>query len=173
LFVLWRSTSIQNFMVPCWLVQVLHPPQTFERPPFWNGWRYGIKKYSVEVTFNGMTSLLNYIKIYQFVQKLLGGTHRQTDRLVISKPHFPFKELRLRTSRRVRIKISFFKYKDVYKLSRCYKCHKKFIYFSGINPLKPNGKYMSHLLQQSITAFCFCGFHVILTVHSDYFLKQR
>jgi hypothetical protein len=48
---------------------------------------YGIKKYGVEVTFNGMTSLLNFIKIYQFVQKLLGDTHTQTDgqtdRLVI------------------------------------------------------------------------------------------
>jgi hypothetical protein len=47
---------------------------------FWNGWSYGIKKYGVEVTFNGMTSLPNFIKIYQLVQKLLGGTHRQTDR---------------------------------------------------------------------------------------------
>jgi hypothetical protein len=27
-----------------------------------------------------MTSLLNFIKIYQLVQKLLGGPHRQTDR---------------------------------------------------------------------------------------------
>jgi hypothetical protein len=39
-----------------------------------------IKKYGVEVIFNGMTSLLNFIKIYQFVNKLLGGTHKQTDR---------------------------------------------------------------------------------------------
>jgi hypothetical protein len=40
-----------------------------------------IKKYGVEVTFNGMTSLLNLIKIYQLVQKLLGGGgHRRTDR---------------------------------------------------------------------------------------------
>jgi hypothetical protein len=30
----------------------------------------------VEVTFNGMTSLLNFINIYQLVQKLLGGTGR-------------------------------------------------------------------------------------------------
>jgi hypothetical protein len=27
-----------------------------------------------------MTSVLDFIKIYQFVQKLLGGTRRQTDR---------------------------------------------------------------------------------------------
>jgi hypothetical protein len=65
-------------------VQVLHPPQKFERPPFWNGVRNGINKYGVEVTFVGMTSLLNFIKIYQLFQKLLWGTHRQTDRLVIS-----------------------------------------------------------------------------------------
>jgi hypothetical protein len=37
-------------------VQVLLPPQNFERPPFLNAWKYGIKKYGVEVTFNGMTS---------------------------------------------------------------------------------------------------------------------
>jgi hypothetical protein len=80
LFILWRSISIQNLMVPCWLVQVLHPPQKFECQPFWNGWRYGIRKYGVVVTFNGMTFLLNFIKIYQLVQKLLGDTRRQTDR---------------------------------------------------------------------------------------------
>jgi hypothetical protein len=86
LFILWR-----NFMVPRWLVQVLHPPQKCERPPFWNGWMYGINKYGAEVTFNGMTSRLNFIKIYQLVQKLLGGTHtdRQTD-WWSHKPRFPF-----------------------------------------------------------------------------------
>jgi hypothetical protein len=41
---------------------------------------YGIKKYGIEVTFSDMTSLLNFIKIYELVQTLLGGTHRQTDR---------------------------------------------------------------------------------------------
>jgi hypothetical protein len=40
-----------------------------------------LKKYGVEVTFNGMPSLLNFIKIYKLVQKLFGG---QADRLVIS-----------------------------------------------------------------------------------------
>jgi hypothetical protein len=79
----------KNFMVPRWLVQILHRPQKFERPPFWNGWRYGIKKYGVEVTFNGMTSLPYFINIYQLVQKLLGATHRQTD-WWSHKPHFPF-----------------------------------------------------------------------------------
>jgi hypothetical protein len=64
-------------------MQVLHPPQKFERPPFWNGWRHGIKKYGVEVTFNGMTPLPNFIKIYQLVQKLLGGAHRRKDRQIL------------------------------------------------------------------------------------------
>jgi hypothetical protein len=53
-------------------VQVLHPPQKFESPPFWNGWIHGITNYGVEVTFNDMTSLPNFIKIYQLVQKLMG-----------------------------------------------------------------------------------------------------
>jgi hypothetical protein len=85
-------------MVPRWLVQVLHPPQKFERPPFCNGWRYGIKKYGFEVTFNGMTSLLNFIKIYRLVQKLLGGpTNRRTDRQTgdLTSLTFLFKEIRL------------------------------------------------------------------------------
>jgi hypothetical protein len=91
-------------MVPGWLVQVLHPPQKFERPPFCNGWRYGIKKYGIEVIFNGMTSLLNYITIYQLVQKLLGWdtqTDRRTDRQTyrqtgdLTSLTFLFKESRL------------------------------------------------------------------------------
>jgi hypothetical protein len=53
----------------------------FCSPSFWNGWRYGIKKHGVEVTFIGMISLRNFIKIYKLVQKVLvGDTH--TDRLV-------------------------------------------------------------------------------------------
>jgi hypothetical protein len=45
----------------------------------WNGWRYWIKKYGVDVTFNDMTSLLNFIKIYQLIQSYYGGTDRRTD----------------------------------------------------------------------------------------------
>jgi hypothetical protein len=65
--------------------EVLHRPtsQKFERPPFWNGWSYGIEIYDVEVTLNGMMSLLNLMKMYQMVQKLLVGyaqTSRQTAR---------------------------------------------------------------------------------------------
>jgi hypothetical protein len=41
--------------------------------------KYGIKKYGVAVTFNGIISLLNFIKIYQLVKKLLGGAHKRTD----------------------------------------------------------------------------------------------
>jgi hypothetical protein len=45
-----------------------------------------------------MTSLLNFIKIYQLVQKLLGGTHRRVDRETgdLISPTFLFKESRLK-----------------------------------------------------------------------------
>jgi hypothetical protein len=43
LFILWRSIGIQNVMVARWLVQVLHPPQKSEHPPFWNGWNHEVK----------------------------------------------------------------------------------------------------------------------------------
>jgi hypothetical protein len=72
-----RSAS---FMVPRSLVQVLHPPQKFEFPSFCNGGSYGINRNGGEVTFNDMI-YLNFIKIYQLVQKLLRG---DTDRMVIS-----------------------------------------------------------------------------------------
>jgi hypothetical protein len=47
-----------------------------------------------------MTSLLNFIKIYQLVQKLLGDTHRQTDRQTgdLISLTFVFKESRIKTS---------------------------------------------------------------------------
>jgi len=64
LFIVSRSISKQNSMVSRWLVQVFHPPQVSECPPFWNGSSYGFKKYDIEVTLNGMTSLLGFIKIY-------------------------------------------------------------------------------------------------------------
>jgi hypothetical protein len=54
-------------------------------------------KYGIEITFNGITSLLNVIKIYQLVQKLLGGdthTHRQTGDL--TSLTFLFEESRLK-----------------------------------------------------------------------------
>jgi hypothetical protein len=37
-------------------------PQNFDRPPFWNGCSYSMKDYGIEVTFNGMSSLLNFRK---------------------------------------------------------------------------------------------------------------
>jgi hypothetical protein len=64
-------------LLPRWLVQV--PPQKSERPPFRNTCNYEIKNDSVEVTFSGMTSLLNVIKACQFVEKLL-AEDTQTDR---------------------------------------------------------------------------------------------
>jgi hypothetical protein len=62
---------------------------------------YGIKMYGIEVTFNGMTPLLNFIKIYQLVQKLLGGdtqTDRRTDRQTgdLISLTFLFEESRLK-----------------------------------------------------------------------------
>jgi hypothetical protein len=59
---------------------------------------YGIKKYGVEVTFNGMTYQMNFIKIYQLVQKLFGGdtqTDIQTGDLMSLT--FLFKNSRLKT----------------------------------------------------------------------------
>jgi hypothetical protein len=47
--------------------------QMFESPSCWNYYSHGIKNYGVEVTFNDMTSLLNFIKICQLVKKLIGG----------------------------------------------------------------------------------------------------
>jgi hypothetical protein len=93
---LWRSISIQNFMAPRSLVHIFHPPQEFERPSFWNGWSYGTKKYGVEVTFDDMNSLLNFIKIYQPVKKLIRGqTHRQEGDLISLRFSFR-KESRLK-----------------------------------------------------------------------------
>jgi hypothetical protein len=43
LFILCSSISTHNFRVPCWSVQVLHPPQKAKHPLFRNGWQYGIK----------------------------------------------------------------------------------------------------------------------------------
>jgi hypothetical protein len=62
-------------------MQVLHPPQKFERPPFWNGWRYGINKHGFEVNFNGMTST-EFHENLLIGSKVIGGD-TQTDRLVI------------------------------------------------------------------------------------------
>jgi hypothetical protein len=78
-------------MVLCSVVKLPHSPQKFEHLPFLNGCSYGIKKYGVKVTFNGMTSLLNFISIYQLVQKLMGGqTHRQDGDLI--SLHFSFRK---------------------------------------------------------------------------------
>jgi hypothetical protein len=82
-------------------LQVLHPRQKFERLPFWNGCSYGIKNYGIEVIFNGTTFLINFTKLNQFFEKLIGahtdkqaGTHTHThtkDGDFISL-HFSFKK---------------------------------------------------------------------------------
>jgi hypothetical protein len=75
-------------MIPCLLVQVLHPPQKSERPPFWNRWTYGIKKYGVEVILNVKTLLLNLIQICWLVIITDGQTDEQTE-FWSHKPHIP------------------------------------------------------------------------------------
>jgi hypothetical protein len=56
-------------------------PQKFGHPPFWNGCSYSVKNYGVEVTFNGMTSPLNFIKLP--VGSQVGWGDRHADRMVI------------------------------------------------------------------------------------------
>jgi hypothetical protein len=57
------------------------------------------EKYGVEVTFNGMTSVPNFMKNLPLDSKVIKGKHtyRQTDNMVICNPHFPFKKSRLKT----------------------------------------------------------------------------
>jgi hypothetical protein len=91
--------SIQNVMVTRWLIQVLHPPQKFERPPLWNGWSYDIKVW-------GRGHHKWYGLLAQFHENVPTGsdvisgeiqTYRQTDGLTDGqtawwshKPRFPF-----------------------------------------------------------------------------------
>jgi hypothetical protein len=65
------------------MVQVFHPPEMFERHPLWKPRRYGIEKYGIYITFNGIASLLNFMKIGL---EVISGDRRtdQTDRIVIS-----------------------------------------------------------------------------------------
>jgi hypothetical protein len=60
-------------------------------PPFWNGLSYSIQNYGVVVTFYGITSLLNFIKLYLFVQKLIVVVRQRHDNGLISL-HFPFRK---------------------------------------------------------------------------------
>jgi hypothetical protein len=55
-------------------------------PLFWDGWRCGIEKYGVEVTLNGMASLLNFINYTVYLKRynLDRRTGRQTDRMMTS-----------------------------------------------------------------------------------------
>jgi hypothetical protein len=78
------------FVVQRWLLQALNPPQKFERPPFWNSCRHGIKKNAVDVTFCEFHNNLN-----KWFRSYYGGT--QTDRKhdIISLSFF-FKENRLK-----------------------------------------------------------------------------
>jgi hypothetical protein len=73
----------------------------------WHGWISKNRRYDVDVAFKGKTLLLNFIQIYEFVQKLLGKlsdagkTHtawqtvRQT-KYLSHMPNFTFKESTLK-----------------------------------------------------------------------------
>jgi hypothetical protein len=54
--------------------------QNFERLPLLICWSYEIKRHGVEVTFSRIIFLLNFFKIYQFVQNVLV---EDTDSMVI------------------------------------------------------------------------------------------
>jgi hypothetical protein len=69
--------SIQHFMIPCWQVQVLHPPQKFERV-IGMVESTGLKS-SIEITFSGMAFLLNFIKIVISSKVFREKTHGQTE----------------------------------------------------------------------------------------------
>jgi hypothetical protein len=64
----WVELSHENgvvFMVTLkvlMLTNAISPSRKFEHPPFWNQ-SYKIKNYDIEVSFSGLTSLLNFVKI--------------------------------------------------------------------------------------------------------------
>jgi len=89
---IWLPWSL-DFMLPCPLVQVLYTPQKSESPPFWNGWSCEIKDDGVKATFNGMASLLNFVKMYQLVENILvwdKQMNEQAGRLVIEQASLSF-----------------------------------------------------------------------------------
>jgi hypothetical protein len=70
------------------LTDATHPPQQFKGPPFWKGCSYGFKNYGFEITFNGMTSLLNFIQIlYKSEVYRVGQTHRQDGDIIHHHHH--------------------------------------------------------------------------------------
>jgi hypothetical protein len=81
LFILWRSISVQNLMVPPWLVQVLHPPHKFKRPIFWNCSSH-LQWHDLRTKFH---------KNLLIVSKVTTGTltYRKTE-LWFNKLYFPF-----------------------------------------------------------------------------------
>jgi hypothetical protein len=67
------STMCSNISIheEDWLVHVLNPPQKFQPPPFENVRSYGIINCSIQVPFNGIICLPNFMNVFQPVQKLL------------------------------------------------------------------------------------------------------
>jgi hypothetical protein len=70
---LYHSTQFYGLTLPD---ASFSSPQKFERASFWNVCSYGIRNYDIEVP--------NSVKMYDFVQKLMGRADRRTDRMVIS-----------------------------------------------------------------------------------------
>jgi hypothetical protein len=68
LFILWRPIRLQNSVVLRWVKLVLSSRQVLEPPPFWNACSYSVKNYGVEITFYGVTSLLNFIKSTNWIR---------------------------------------------------------------------------------------------------------
>lgn len=62
----------------------------FWTPAFYNRSIYGIKNYGVDITFNGMACVHNFMKIYPLVQKLLVGDTGGQTASSYRKVHFPF-----------------------------------------------------------------------------------
>jgi hypothetical protein len=79
-------------------VQVLHPIQKLECPPFWNGLGYGIIKYGIKVIFlelHDQPTEINKSPLI-FSKIIGGGGNTQRDRMVISLALLSFEECRLK-----------------------------------------------------------------------------
>jgi hypothetical protein len=66
-------------MVPRWQVQVWII-RSLNVCDFWSGWSYRFNNYGNNVTFNDMTFLLGFVKIYMCFTMYWYGAHRRTDR---------------------------------------------------------------------------------------------
>jgi hypothetical protein len=56
-----NAITTQNFTQIRQSVQKVHPPQKFKRSSLWNSRSYEIKEYGIEVAFNVIPSIQNFI----------------------------------------------------------------------------------------------------------------